>query len=258
MAIQRVRSKWAKTNVLLQSPLLAPRIPDTKLWSPDMLAIMLDQYGMVYVKPDGGTFGKGVMRVWKTGEEEYYFQSGTVAHTTTSVSSLAEQLESIMGGRGYLIQRGISLLQLEGRSFDLRVMVQRNGANRWETTGLIGRLAQANKIVTNYHSGGTLTEVSVLLRPYLDLESQQQLYGELRRLGTDTAKQLSGTYPGLKEIGLDVALDDQFRFWVLEVNTKPDPYIFRALKDPSIFRKIYRYAVQYGRIKRFKKRRAAK
>ncbi|TYP75330.1 YheC/YheD family protein [Paenibacillus methanolicus] len=258
MAIQRVRSKWAKTSVLLRSPLLAPRIPDTKLWSADTLATMLDQYGMVYVKPDGGTFGKGVMRVWKAGEGEYSFQSGTVAHALTSVSSLVEQLESIIGGRGYLIQRGISLLQLEGRSFDLRVMVQRNGANRWETTGMIGRLAQANKIVTNYHSGGTLTEVSVLLRPYLDLESQQQLYEQLRQLGTDTANQLSAAYPGLKEIGLDVALDDQFRFWVLEVNTKPDPYIFRALKDPAVFRKIYRYAVRYGRIKRPKKRRAAK
>ncbi|MFB9326581.1 YheC/YheD family protein [Paenibacillus aurantiacus] len=258
MAIQRVRSKWAKTNVLLQSPSLASRIPDTKRWGPRPLAVMLDQYEMVYVKPDGGTFGKGVMRVWKSGESEYSFQSGTVPHAFPSIASLSERLDAIIGGGNYLIQRGIPLLQYEGRSFDLRVMVQRSGTNRWEMTGIIGRLAQPNKIVTNYHSGGTLTDVTVLLRPYLDAEGQERLLAELRHLGTDTARQLSTTYPGLKEIGLDVAIDDQLRFWILEVNTMPDPYIFRALKDPAVFRKIYRYAMGYGRFKRSKKRRVMK
>lgn len=217
---------------------------------------MLDQYGMLYVKPDGGTFGKGVMRVWKAGETEYFFQKGKVPHAFSTASALSDQLNMIVEGRNYLIQRGIPLLQYEGRSFDLRVMVQRNSDNRWETTGLIGRLAQPDNIVTNYHSGGTLMDVPLLLSPYLDEESQQPLLAQLRQLGTATARQLSRTYPGLKEIGLDVALDGQLRYWVLEVNTMPDPYIFRALKDPAIFRKIYRYAVGYGRFKRSAKRRS--
>jgi hypothetical protein len=34
---------------------------------------------------------------------------------------------------------------------------------------------------------------------------------------------------------------------VLEVNTSPDPYIFRRLKDKSIFGKIRRYARAYGK-----------
>ncbi|WP_219834686.1 YheC/YheD family protein [Paenibacillus sp. R14(2021)] len=247
MAIQRVKSKWAKTKVLLRAEPLRERIPLTKRWNITDLAHMLDTYAMVYVKPDQGTFGLGVVRVEKRSSDLYTYQSGTLLQSFTSFEQMAASLRKRIGNRAYLIQQGIPLLTYEGLRFDIRVMVQMNPKNEWETTGIIGRVGHPKKIVTNYHSGGVPKSFNKLMGAYLT-ESQTRSYGAwLAELGTDVAKQLQTEYPRLKEIGIDIAIDQSFQPWILEVNTLPDPFIFRKLEDKKMFRRIYRYCLAYNR-----------
>ena len=202
---------------------------------------------MLYIKPDSGSFGNGVIRVEKLlGDEGFRFQSGTSVHTFRSFDSLFEGLEHVRAKKRYLAQKGIHLLKHRNRRFDVRVMVQRNPKGEWETTGIIGRLGHPSKIVTNYHSGGALTPLETLLSGHMNGAKQKEFRAALRLLGVRTAVQLSTRYPGLKEIGLDVAVDTEFKPWILEVNTKPDPYIFRRLQDKEIFRRIRRYAAAYS------------
>ncbi|UVI30333.1 YheC/YheD family protein [Paenibacillus spongiae] len=250
MAIQRVQSKWAKTNVLLQSDSISGSIPSTRRWSKETLRQMLNEYAMVYVKPDAGTFGIGVIRVEKRPNDVYTFQHGTNLRIFSSFETMADQLQRLIGSRTYLIQRGIHLLRHSKRRFDIRVMVQKNPSNRWETTGIIGRLGNPAKIVTNYHSGGTPMAIERLMATHLSAADIPAYKNRLRKLGTDVAIQLESRYPRLKEIGIDVAIDTSFKPWILEVNTLPDPYIFRKLRDKSVFQRVYRYCVAYGRYKR--------
>jgi hypothetical protein len=63
--------------------------------------------------------------------------------------------EKLTKSSPYVVQRGIHLLRQSGRSFDLRIMVQKNPKGEWETTGVIGRLGDPKKIVTNVCKGGT-------------------------------------------------------------------------------------------------------
>ncbi len=86
---------------------------------------------------------------------------------------------------------------------------------RWVATGLAGRVADPARIVTNYHNGGTLEAVEKLLAPYIDGQSREQYIRDLKTLGYDTAKQLSVRFPGLREIGVDVALDRELKpgYW---------------------------------------------
>lgn len=248
MAIQRVTGKWEKTNVLLRDATLQSLIPHTAKLSKDRLEEMLGRYGMVYVKPNRGTFGQGVIRIEKQ-EGHYTFQSGITKRSFTSLDALYSELKRATGSRLYLIQRGIHLLKHRNRRFDFRVMVQISPAGKWETTGIIGRLAHPKKIVTNYHSGGTPLPYERLMSTHQSSSEQASYTAKLRKIGVQVAQQLHSTYPRLKEIGVDVAVDTKLEPWILEVNTKPDPYLFRKLKDKSIFRKVYRYAAAYGRFK---------
>jgi D-alanine-D-alanine ligase-like ATP-grasp enzyme len=64
----------------------------------------------------------------------------------------------------------------------------------------------------------------------------------LKKLGHDIAVAMSEKYPSLNMLGIDVGVDNKLNPWIIEVNTKPDLYIFKKLKNKEIFRKMYRYA----------------
>ncbi|MBY9080110.1 YheC/YheD family protein [Paenibacillus sp. HN-1] len=237
-------SKWIKTKVLLRSPEIAAVIPETVKLTRDSAKRMLDKYGMVYVKPEVGTYGSGVMRVERRVESwgvTYQYQQGTKARTFSTYEAFYRSLKAATRGRRYLIQKGINLLKADGRRFDIRVMVQFSPKGKWETTGLIGRVAAKGKIVTNYHAGGKPTAVGKLLSPHMSAAQQATVLKRLRRLGEDIGRNLHRQYPGFKQIGVDIGLDHTLTPWIIEVNTNPDPYIFNQLSDKSMYRKVMAY-----------------
>ncbi|KIL36329.1 endospore coat-associated protein [Cohnella kolymensis] len=257
MPIQRVRSKLAKTKPLVGDPVLHEFVPDTRAFNRGNVQQMLDKYEMIYVKPVRGTFGKGVIRVKKKGRASrpYRFQSGLRKYRFGSFDYMYRKLLALKQRKAYLTQQGIHLLKHGGRRFDLRIMVQKNPRSFWETTGIIGRLAHPGKVVTNYHSGGTPLPIDKLLSNHMSSEEILDFQKQLQTLGVNVAKVLEKRFPRLKEIGVDAAIDQNKKLWILEVNTLPDPFLFRKLRNPDIFRRMYAYAVSYGRfpIKRRRK-----
>lgn len=254
MPIRRISSKWAKTEALLSSPELRSRVPDTRRFDKETVRGMLDEHGMIYVKPVNGTYGRGVIRLGRQLDPEgvYTLQAGEKQIVFSSFEEMYDTLLRMKRPRPYLSQQGIELLKRGGRRFDFRVMVQMSPAGRWETTGIIGRLAHPRKIVTNYHAGGTPMPLERLMKAHLEAAGRTvgDYSRELSKLGEDVAVTLGTRFPGLKEIGIDVAVDTELMPWILEVNTLPDPYIFLKLPDRSVYRRIRRYAAAYGRFRR--------
>lgn len=244
---QYVGSKWRKTAALLRSHTFQSIVPKTVQFNRAQLMRMLEQFRMVYVKPDSGKHGKGVMRIERT-NGKFSLKSGERQRVYSSYNSLFEALRKRNNGRRYLIQRGVHLLKYKGRRFDLRVMVQQTPLSAWETTGIIGRVAAPRKIVTNYHNGGKLMSVTRLLGSHMSKQAVNHKVHSLEEIGVRAAKAMHTKFPGVREIGVDVGMDRTLTPWILEVNTSPDPFIFRKLSDPSIFRKIRRYAKAYGRL----------
>ncbi|HEY4432567.1 MAG TPA: YheC/YheD family protein [Paenibacillus sp.] len=275
MKIQRVPSKWAKTKVILQNQSLALYVPDTRKYDLNVLKEMLALYTMVYIKPDRGSFGNGVMRAEQRtvtlsssqrktelnsppDNEEiepqeaqilYILRYGKTAEVFFTPEELHEALKKRIQNRTYLVQKGIHLLRHQDRPFDLRVLAQKSPSGAWETTGMLGRVAAPQKIITNYHGGGSIVSVNALLKDYMNPLKMASTLNQLKSLGVQIAGQLESSYPGIKEIGLDIAMDQHMDMWLLEVNTLPSIVIFKLFPDKSIYRRIHRYAVAYGRVK---------
>ncbi|MGE7052566.1 YheC/YheD family protein, partial [Paenibacillus glucanolyticus] len=155
---------------------------------------------------------------------------------------------ALFQGQEYLIQQGIHLLRHKGRPFDLRVLTQKSPSGQWVSTGIIGRVAAKNKIITNHHSGGVAQHYKPLMIEHMTAQEAENIRRELNVLGVNVAAQLQKSYPNLKEIGLDVAIDERWNIWILEVNTKPALFPFKKFfKDPSVYKQVKKYADAYGR-----------
>lgn len=269
MTIQRVASKWAKTKILLKNKGLASYVPPTREYTFEALQDMLSTYTLVYIKPDRGTYGIGVMSVeqfhppttdaTETPDTSYTLRYEQETRVFTSLESLHKALSELFQGQQYLIQQGIHLLQYKGRPFDLRVLTQKSPSGQWVSTGIIGRVAAKDKIITNHHSGGTVKHYKPLMLEHMTAQEAEDIRKELNTLGVHVAAQLQKSYPNLKEIGLDVAIDERWSIWILEVNTKPALFPFKKFfKDPSIYKQVKKYASAYGRNLSSKKKTAKK
>ena len=237
MAKRNIASKWLKHEALRRSSTLSVYMPETRRLTRNNLEKMLDKYGMVYVKPVFGALGNGVMRVDKEGGGLSY-QKGLKRKWLPSISAGYASLRRATKGKAYMVQRGIHLARYNGRLFDIRVMVQRLPRQPWKMTGMAGRVAYPGKVVTNGSQGGTIYPVSMLI--------SSEMKRRIRRIGLRAARRLRAVYPGLVQIGLDVAVDQNQRPWIIEANTYPDPCPFTKLPSLRALRRIIRYQRAWG------------
>ncbi|WP_231637329.1 YheC/YheD family protein [Paenibacillus sp. FJAT-27812] len=258
-----IPDKWAKTEVLKNDAEIKKHLPLTQILSESGLREMLGKWRMVYVKPTRGSRGRGVMRVEAIEGKEagrsarsYAYQLGEKRLTFGTYKAMYRSILSQVKGNAYLVQKGIQLLKHKGRPFDIRLVVQQAPRGGWEATATVGRVAHPRKIVTNGSEGGTIYPTAYLLKSYADRVKLNGMLKQMDQLGVRTAKRLHRSYPGIVEIGLDLALDRQLKPWILEVNTVPDPCPFALLEDQSMLRKIVRYGKAYGKTYRLRCKKA--
>jgi glutathione synthase/RimK-type ligase-like ATP-grasp enzyme len=207
---------------------------------------MLDSRGMVYVKPVTGSLGIGVMKIEKL-QGSWLVQDGRTRRAYSSYTSLYKWLRKRINGKPYMVQRGIRMLKDQGRPIDFRVMIQKGRKNGWKVTGVAARVAHPRLAVTNGSQGGSIHGARSILKRTAGSDNASRLLKKFNYLAHLTARELGNVYPRMQELGLDIAVDNKHRSWILEVNTKPDPCPFTKLDDTSMLREIVRYARGYGK-----------
>jgi len=240
-----IKSKSLKTAWLLQNQTIRPYVPETVGFSNHNLHRLLYVHKNVFIKPDTGRFGLGVIKaMMEPCEEGYCFWLcyATEVRAFKSFAELHSEIEIIRAGTRYIAQQGIDTLCHDGRPFDVRIMVQISPQRRWRTTGYVARVAAPGRIVTNFHAGGTPHALAPLLKSYISQEEIRAYIFRLCRLGEAVAAHCHKAWPNLKAVGLDIAVDREMRPWILEVNTMPLADLFAKLKDKTMYRRICRFA----------------
>jgi len=236
-------------------------LPTTKRYSSSTLKNMMNRFGMVYVKPVAGSRGKGIMKVWSVAGHTYVQHTVLTAHKFQSLDGAISYIDKLREGKAYIVQQGLRLAQIKSKVFDIRTMVQREvPGGQWRYSGSLAKVAGGRSIVTNTAmSRGSVMETSQALKQSMGWTQSRvdACLADLKQITMDAAKHFD-SYQFYRELGFDMAVDENGRIWMIEQNTAPSHVLFAHLKSNlSLHRNIqYRWG-HFERAKRKKRKKRA-
>ncbi|RXT08158.1 YheC/YheD family protein [Ammoniphilus sp. CFH 90114] len=237
---QYVVSKWAKTQLLMENEMIRSYIPETQLLTRQSLLQMLERYPFLYLKPDNGMKGKGIFRLDQI-QKTYWLHTSEWVKSFSNLNQVTGMLKRLTKDNKYLIQQGVELITQQGMPIDFRLLLQKP-KDEWVYSGVVGKLGEKNSITTNLACGGKAIPFRTAIENTLGLS-----YGEIRDLRDELmdlsfliADELTFTYPGLRELGIDYAIDTKGKAWLIEVNTTPGHRLFKGLPNEKIYKRIIR------------------
>jgi hypothetical protein len=227
-------------SILSQTP-LEKHLPATYILQPENVVELLKGDGQAIIKPRTGQLGVGIYLVRKKGKK-FQLHLGTKSPIASfpSTEELLDWLEANLG-RGYIVQQYIPLATLNGRVFDVRFLVQKDGGGMWKASGALSRLSLTYSYITNVsHSllpGGKALQQAFPGQGYLP---------KLEKLSLQAASAVEQALGSLGELSVDFGLDEQGRIWIIELNGKPMKSMFSALGDARLMKTVYERPICYA------------
>lgn len=220
------RSKWEKWKCINRASHTADYQPKTAIYSLDQLKKFIADYSIIYVKPDGRSLGKNVIRVSRDGNR-YTAQRGKITKTYNELKQFDQWLSSIRGKERYLVQQGIAFAQIDGRPVDLRSIILKNEKGKWEVTGMVAKKAAKGLAITNVARGGELLKIEDYLdKMGMSKEEQEHFFSRFYKLSQQVGEQFGKHYSNYM-YGLDIGMDHKGKLWLIEANTYPNNLFLR-------------------------------
>ena len=221
--------KWRVHELLSNKPTLQRHLPATHRSTEQAWRLHASRWKVFYIKPVDGSQGMGIARftrlrrnVWSY----YWIRPQNVKRARVyGIRSLIQLKRDYFPEDSYIVQRGISLAEIHGRPFDLRILLQKGSRGRWRTASSVARVAARSRGLTNLSRGaeamswGRAFQESGLVSESI---GSRAVRARARNLAMRVARALEeelGT--ALGELGVDLALDQSGHLWLLEVNAKP-------------------------------------
>lgn len=231
-------SKLKKTRPLRNDRVLSRHVPETRRYHDAALTRMLATYSVLYIKPDRGTAGTGIIRVKRLNRSESLvsFKRGAMKSPNDKIA--IEVKKRMRRGDKYIIQQGVQLGTYRRRPYDLRVVLQKP-YRRWRLTWMSAKVApRSDSIVTNVAKGARDAKILDILRGADQPLNVQKVLKILKNVSYGIARKLGARFP-FRIVGLDMAIDKKGKVWFLEANTKPNFHGLRKL-DPVQYRRYLR------------------
>lgn len=219
-------------------------LPDTKKL--DTLAhfrTFCSEHQYVYLKPVRGKAGEGIMRIeyknqaWQL---QRLKEQRAITRRFVNLDDVWRHVKGHVRQQKYIIQQGIRRALYEGKPFDVRVLVQKNGEGEWGVTGVGIRRSGSQSITTHVPRGGSIHSLSSVLMALFKNESEH-VEAQIHQNVLMIARALNEEIKDLAEMSMDLGLTENGELWFFEANAKPEKF-----DEPSIRRLSLSNLIHYA------------
>jgi len=253
-------SKWDVYRKLEDEKEAFKHVPESTIDpTPEKIKEMLERHKFIYLKPTGGSLGKGIYRITRSPTKGYFARfrrnGSNVLLRFQKFSGLMGLLGARSGRlRNYVAQQGIRLVEIDGSPIDFRFHLVRDHENEWVVAGIGAKKAGRGSVTTHIKNGGTLmTPEQALGRVFGDRAADvlQQMRETSVKLA-DAIQRNSRHHIG--ELGFDLGVDMEETIWMFEANAKPGRSIYKhpALKEEGreTLRLLYRHCLYLSKFRK--------
>lgn len=231
-------NKYDLYQLLKDDPQVQPYLPWTRLVRRRSdIQSALQQLGCVYLKPRHAFAGKGIMRVALRGNAwslRYRQDDVNKESRGSSVGELWPKLEQKMGRQSYIVQQAIQLAQYKGRTFDVRLLAQKNGVGQWQVSGMGVRVASKGGITTHVPNGGYIAPAAEVFANVFGANAAS-VHERVSRLAMMVALAVERKSQGLfGEMSMDIGLDASGHPWFFEANAKPMRFDEKGIRQVGL------------------------
>ncbi|WP_198402131.1 YheC/YheD family protein [Paenibacillus crassostreae] len=212
------------------------------------LSKILDKHPYVYLKPESGKAGKGIMMLKFQKDKSLPYRlkiqndRSSITYKSPSLRRLWIRLKKEIGTSPYIVQQGIQLATVDNRPFDLRIMVQKTGKGQWGVTGVGARMAGLKSITTHVPRGGSIERPTRLISALFGSDMSSFIMNQIKTTALIIARQIeraSGNKLG--EMSMDLGLDQFGKIWFFEANARPMKFDEPHIRKRSLER-IFEYS----------------
>lgn len=247
-------SKWKMYQWFSKDPRINSHIPYTILYQSHQDVLdLLEKFKKIYIKPVLGLQGRGIVQISMENKEfvfKYREEGINCKVSLENPSEVSEFIQKRFNNGKYLIQQAIELLEYEGRTVDLRCIMQKNQSNIWVCKAIIGRQGDEGSIVSNISSGGTaFRAVDILVKAISSSEENiLVLYKKIESFAIDVCNALDEYGINCGTLGLDIGVDTQGGLWLIEINNRdPDLTIALDINDEQLYRTLKTDQLSYAK-----------
>ncbi|TXC92804.1 hypothetical protein FS935_00970 [Metabacillus litoralis] len=236
--------KKSDLHLLRDEPTISKHLPSTHIFSNNQDFIrFLHEEKKIILKPVDLSRGRGIFILEENENREGYVlydyrKKYRIRHLIQDEKILMEMLDNLeICKQQYLYQTYISLLKVNERPFDVRVVMQKNKRMEWDCTGIECRVAGENEELTNIARGGFAMTLEEVIRKSNKPLSYASIHQKVIEVCHNFCLVMTKHAQHYAEFGIDIALDEEGYPWILEANIFPSFKGFKKM-DYDTYLKI--------------------
>lgn len=245
--------KWDVHKKLLDRKEMIEYLPYTMQYNgKESLEEMFDLSSRLYIKDRFGNNGIGVARIIKYSDTDFElsnFLMKSNIYKLSSLSELIDKIDEVFEDKKLIVQTAINLIQVNNHNIDMRATVQKDGEGMLNVIALPVRAGKEKCPITTTRSGAAVYAFDDFFKRQYSFSGEEieKLKSKISEFLFTCFNCVQDAYGNFGELGIDFALDKDFKLWFIECNAKPGKDTLYLSYDDETITKAFLNPLEYAK-----------